>query len=53
MGLCNPDQFMNPYPRIESCWNIVFATKMYTALFFVSVFSFIYFLRVQRSETIL
>ncbi|MFQ5871151.1 MAG: hypothetical protein ACE5IB_03205 [Candidatus Geothermarchaeales archaeon] len=47
--ICNPDTMINPYPNPDTAWNLVFATKMYTAIFFVALLTFIYLWRAQRS----
>ncbi|MFQ5951027.1 MAG: hypothetical protein ACE5KH_02965 [Candidatus Geothermarchaeales archaeon] len=48
--VCNPDTMFNPYPNPDTAWNLVFATKIYTAIFAVALLSFIYLWRAQRSR---
>lgn len=46
-GRFNPDLLINPYPNPEIPWNLVFATKIYTAALVMSLYSFFYLHRPQ------
>jgi len=44
-GRLNPDVLINPYPNPEIPWNLVFATKVYTAALVMSLYSLYYLYR--------
>lgn len=44
-GRLNPDVLINPYPNPEIPWNLVFATKIYTAALVISLYSLYYLYR--------
>lgn len=46
-GSLNPDVLINPYPNPEIPWNLVFATKIYTAALVMSLYSLYYLYRLQ------
>ena len=46
-GTLNPDILINPFPKEEMAWNITFATKIYTAILFISVITTIYLYRMR------
>lgn len=46
-GSLNPDVLINPYPNPEIPWNLVFATKIYTAALVMSLYFFYYLHRLQ------
>ena len=48
-GNLNPDILINEFPSEEAAWNITFATKIYTAFFFISTITAIYLVRSDRS----
>jgi hypothetical protein len=38
----NPDEIPSPYPNPQWPWNLNFATKIYSALFFLSIYTLIF-----------
>ncbi len=38
----NPDEKIQPYPNPEYPWNLNFATKIYSSLFFLSIYTLIF-----------
>ncbi len=45
---CNPDYLANPYPNIRTTLNLVFATKVVTTVFALSVYSLWFLNRVEK-----
>ncbi len=50
-GLANPDLVVNPFPQSSSPINVVFASKIVVAIFFMSLFLIDYLRRIDRTRT--
>jgi hypothetical protein len=48
-GYFNPDVLINPFPSEEAAWNITFATKVYTSIFFMAIITAIYLVRADKT----
>ncbi len=48
LGELNVDIIKNPFPNPQSPWNIVFATKLFTVLTIISVYTIHYIERIER-----
>ena len=49
-GTLNPDKIFNPYPNPQTPWNLVFATKFFSSIFVVSLYSFFFIQRMERER---
>lgn len=47
-GEINPDVVIVAFPNPEIPWNLVFATKLFSSIFIVSVYVFYYLLRIRK-----
>jgi len=50
IGELNIDLIKNPFPNPKTPWNIVFATKLFTVLLIVSLYSLYYLQRIEWME---
>lgn len=49
LGELNVDIIKNTFPNPNTPWNIVFATKLFTALFIISVYAFYYLQQIEST----
>ncbi len=50
LGVLNPDVIINQFPNPREPWNLVFATKLSTALLAIGLYVFYYMRQVQREK---